>query len=144
MDLGTDSLKHKTSESATKSVRVTPTGNTIYSCSYTIVGVQKPDDGCGKGLMHKPGRGKGPAAPVQKSISKETTGSSSQPLRFKRTTKPPILKSCAIFEEDEEPAPPENPQITSLKNKIVNLCMDVRILKGQLDDRNIRATSLEH
>jgi len=94
--------------------------------------------------MRKPGRGKGPATPVQKSVSKETAGSSSQSLRFKRSTKPPILKSCAIFEEDEEPAPPEDPQITSLKNKIINLRKDVRILKGQLDDSNIRATSLEH
>ena len=108
-----------------KKLHVTPLGNTIYSHSYTIVGVQKPDGGCGKGLMRKPGRGKGLATPVQKSISKETTGSSSQPLRFKRTTKPPILKSCAIFEEDDEPAPPENPQITPLKNKIVNLREDV-------------------
>ena len=108
------------------------------------MGVQKPNGGCGKGLMRKPGRGKGPATPVQKSVLKETAGSSSQPLRFKRTTKPPILKSCVIFEEDEEPIPPENPQITSLKNKIVNLHKDVRILKGQLDDSNIRATSLEH
>jgi len=35
-------------------------------------------------------------------------------------------------------------RITSLKNKIVNLHEDVRILKGQLDDSNIRVTSLEH
>ena len=48
------------------------------------------------------------------------------------------------FEEDEEPTPPENRQITSLKNKIVNLREDVWILKGQLDDNKIRATSLEH
>ena len=41
------------SETATKSVRVTPLGNTIYSYSYTIVGVQKSDGRCGKGLMHK-------------------------------------------------------------------------------------------
>ena len=108
------------------------------------MGVQKPNGGCGKGLMHKPGRRKGLATPVQKSISKETVGSSSQPLWFKRTTKPPILKSCTIFEEDEEPVPPKNPQITSLKNKIINLCEDVRIRKGRLDDSNIRATSLEH
>jgi hypothetical protein len=94
--------------------------------------------------MRKPGRGKGPATPVQKLVSKETAGSSSKPLRFKRTNKSPILESCAIFEEDEEPAPPKDPQITSLKNKIVNLCEDVRILKGQLDDSNIRVTSLEH
>ena len=63
--------------------------------------------------------------PIQKSVPKETAGSSYKPLRFKRTNKPLILKSCAIFEEDEEPAPPKNPQITSLKNKIVNLCDDV-------------------
>ena len=49
-----------------------------------------------------------------------------------------------MFEEDEEPTPLKDPQITSLKNKIVNLCEDVRILKGQLDDSNIRETSLEH
>jgi len=134
---GADILKRKTSESATKSVRVTPSGNTVYSYSNIVVGVQKPNGGCGKGLMRKPGRGKGPTTPIQKSISKEIASSSSQPLRFKRTTKPPILKSCTIFEEDEEPAPPEDPQITSLKNKIVNLCEDVRILKGQLDDSNI-------
>jgi hypothetical protein len=63
--------------------------------------------------------------PVQKSTSKETAGSSSKPLRFKRTNKPPILKSCAIFEEDEEPTPPKDPQITSLKNKIINLHEDI-------------------
>jgi hypothetical protein len=74
--------------------------------------------------MCKPGRGKGPATPVQKSISKETAGSSSQPLRFKRNNKP-TLKPCAIFEEDEEPAPPKDPQITALKNKVVNLHEDV-------------------
>jgi hypothetical protein len=61
---GANSLKRKTPKSATKSVRVTPLGNTVYSCSYTIVGVQKPNGGCGKGLMRKPGRGKGPATPV--------------------------------------------------------------------------------
>jgi len=74
-----------------KSVCVTPLGNTIYSCSYTIMGVQKPDGKCGKGLLHKLGRGKGPTTPVQKSISKETAGSSSHPLRFKRTTKLSML-----------------------------------------------------
>ena len=89
------------------------------------MGVQKPDGGCGKGLMHKPGRDKGPATRIQKSVLKLIDDSSSQPLMFKITTKLPILKSCAIFEEDEEPAPPEDPQITSLKNKIINLCKDV-------------------
>lgn len=38
---------------ATNSTRVTPSGNTVYSCSYTIVGVQIPDGGCEKGLMRK-------------------------------------------------------------------------------------------
>ena len=118
--------------------------NAVYSCSYTIVGVQKPDGKCGKGLMCKPGRGKGPATPIQKSVLKETTSSSSKPLRFKRTNKPLILKSCAIFEEDEEPAPPEDPQITSLKNKIKNLCEDIRFLRGQLDDSKIKVKGLEH
>ena len=108
------------------------------------MGVQKLDGECGKGLMHKLGRGKGPATPIQKSISKETASSSSKPLTFKRTKKPPILKSCAIFEEDEEAAPLEDPQITSLKNKIKNLCEDIRFLRGQLDDSKIKVKGLEH
>ena len=119
-------------------------GNTFYSYSYTIVGVQKPDGKCGKGLMCKPGRGKGPATPIQKSVLKETTSSSSKPLRFKRTNKPPILKSCAIFEEDEEPALPEDPQIASPKDQIKNLRKDVRFLRGQLDDSKIMVKGLEH
>jgi len=94
--------------------------------------------------MRKPGRGKGPATPVQESISKEIVGSSSKPLRFKRTNKPPILKSCAIFEEDEEPTALEDPQITSLKEKIKNLREDVRFLRGQLDDSKIKIKGLEH
>jgi len=98
--------KRKTPEGATKGVHVTPSGNTIYSCSYTVVGIQKPNSACGKGLMLKPGKGKGPAIPVQKSVSKETASSSSKPLRIKRANKPPVLKSCTIFEEDEEPLPP--------------------------------------
>jgi hypothetical protein len=93
--------------------------------------------------MRKPGRGKGLATPVQKSVSKETAGSSSQPLRFKRNNKP-TLKPCAIFDEDEGPAPPEDPQITVLKNKVVNLRKDIRMLEGWLDDSNVRATSIEH
>ena len=119
-------------------------GNTVYSYSYTLVGVQKPNGGCGKGLIRKLGKGKGPAIPVQKSISKETDGSSSKPLRFKRTNKLPTLKSCTIFEEDKEPAPPEHPQITSLKNKIKNLREDGRFLRGQLDDSKIKVKGLKH
>jgi len=136
--------KRKTMESATRSIRVTPSGNTVYSCSYTLVGVQKPNGGCGKGLMRKLGKGKGLTTPVQKSISKETAGSSSKPLRFKRTNKPPTLKSYAIFEEDDEHAPPEDPQITTLKNKIKNLHEDVRFLRGQVDDSKIKVKGLEH
>ena len=94
--------------------------------------------------MRKPGRGKVLATPIQKSISKETVGSSYKPLRFKRTNKPPILKSCTIFEENEEPSPPKDPQITLLKNKIENLCEDVRFLRGQLDDSKIKDKGLEH
>ena len=82
--------------------------------------------------------------PVQKSVSKEIAGSSYKPLRFKRTNKPPILKSCAIFEEDEEPTALEDPQITSLKEKIKNLREDVRFLRGQLDDSKIKVKGLEH
>ena len=82
--------------------------------------------------------------PVQKSISKEIASSSSKPLRFKRTNKPPILKSCAIFEEDEEPALPEDPQIASPKDQIKNLRKDVRFLRGQLDDSKIKVKGLEH
>ena len=48
-----------------------------------------------------------------------------------------------IFEEDEEPAPPEDPQITSLKNKIKNLREDGRFLRGQLDDSKIKVKGLE-
>jgi ribosomal protein L29 len=106
------------------------------------MGIQKPNGGCGKGLLCKPGRGKGLAIPIQKAISKETAGSSSQPLRFKRKNKP-TLKPCAIFEEDEEPAPREDPQITSLKNKVADLREEVRILKAQLSDSNVKATSIE-
>ena len=96
------------------------------------------------GLMRRPGRGKGPAIHIQKSVSKETVGSSSKPLRFKRTNKPPTLKSYAIFEEDDEHAPPEDPQITTLKNKIKNLHEDVRFLRGQVDDSKIKVKGLEH
>jgi hypothetical protein len=67
-----------------------PSGNTVYSTSYAIVGVQKPDGGCRKGLMRKAGRGKGLATPIQKPVSKEIAGSSSQPLRFKRNNKPTL------------------------------------------------------
>ena len=136
--------KHKTPESATKSICVVPSDNTIYSYHYTIVGVQKPDGMCGKGLIRKARRGKGQATPIQKSVSKETIGSSSKPLRFKRTNKPPTLKSCSIFEKDEEPSPPKDPQITSLKNKIKNLREDVRFLRGQLDDSKIKVKGLKH
>ena len=94
--------------------------------------------------MRKLGKGKGPAIPVQKSVSKETAGSSSKPLRIKRANKPPILKSCAIFEDDEEPLPPQDPEITSLKNKITSLREDVRFLKGQVDDSKVKITDLGH
>ena len=40
--------------------------------------------------------------------------------------------------------PPEDPQITSLKNKIKNLCEDVRFLRGQLDDSKIKVKGLKH
>jgi len=82
--------------------------------------------------------------PIQKSISKETAGSSSKPLRLKRTNKLPTLKSSTIFEEDKELAPPEDPQITSLKNKIKNLREDGRFLRGQLDDSWIKIKGPEH
>ena len=108
------------------------------------MGVQNPNVGCGKGLIHKPGKRKGPAIPVQKSTSKKIARSSSKPLRFKRTNKTPTLKSCAIFEEDEDHSPPKDPQITSLKNKIKNLCEDVRFLRGQLDDSKIKVKGHEH
>jgi hypothetical protein len=48
---GADSLKRKTPESATKSVHVTPSGNTIFSHTYTVVGIQKPNGGYEKGIM---------------------------------------------------------------------------------------------
>ena len=122
-----------------------PSGNTIFSHSYTIVGIQKPDGGCRKGLMRKPGKGKGPAINLaQKSVSKGTAGLSSKPLRIKRVNKPPVLKSCAIFEEDEDPLPPQNPEITSLKNKITTLHEDVRFIRGQVDDGQIKIKGLEH
>jgi hypothetical protein len=92
--------------------------------------------------MHKVGRGKGPAILVQKAVSNEIAGSSSQPIRFKRTNKP-TLKPCAIFEEDEEPTPPEDPQITSLKNKVIDLREEIRILKAQVSDANVKSTSIE-
>jgi len=89
------------------------------------------DGECRKALMRKPGKGKGPVEnPAQKSISKETTGSSSKPLRIKKVSKPLVLKSCAIFEEDEEPLPPQDPTITSLNNKITTLRKQVRFLRG--------------
>jgi len=83
--------------------------------------------------------------PIQKSISKEIGGSSSKPLRIKRANKPlALLKSCAIFEEDEEPLPLEDPEITSLKNKITSLREDVRFLKGQVDGSKVKIIGLEH
>ena len=127
----------------TKSVHVTPSGNTIFSPSYTVVGIQKPDGGCGKGLTRKLEKGKGPTIPVQKSMSKETSGSSSKPLRIKRANKAPILKSCVIF-EDEEPLPPQDPTIASLNNKITTLHEQVRFLRGQVDDSRIKIKGLEH
>jgi hypothetical protein len=123
--------KGKTSLSAgtSSNIRVTPSSNTVYSTSYTVVGIQKPDGGCGKGLMRKLSRGKGSAIPVQKAISKGTTDSFSQPLRFMRKNKP-TLKPCAILEEDEEPTPPKDPQIISLKNMVTDLCEEIIILKA--------------
>ena len=95
--------------------------------------------------MRKPGKGKGPAInPAQKSVSKETVGSSSKPLRIKRVNKPPVLKSCAIFEEDEESLPPQDPKITLLNNKITTLHEQVRFLRGQVDDSRIKIKGLEH
>jgi hypothetical protein len=42
----------------------------------------------------------------------------------------PTLKPCAILEEDEEPTPPKDPQIISLKNKVTDLCEEIIILKA--------------
>jgi len=89
--------------------------------------------------MHKPPKGKGPVETVaQMSVLKETAGSSSRPLRIKRTNKPLVLKPCAIFEEDDEPLPLRGPTITSLNNKIKHLCQEVNILKSQIKIRDLQ------
>ena len=100
--------------------------------------------GAGRGSCANQEKGKGRPTPVQKSVSKVTARSSSKPLRIKRANKPLVLKPCAIFEEEEEPLPPQDPEITSLKNKITSLQEDVRVLRGQVDDSKIKITSLEH
>jgi hypothetical protein len=92
--------------------------------------------------MRKPAKGKGPTTLAQKSVSKDMGGSSSRPLRIKRVNKPLVLKTCAIFEEDEEPLPPQGPTIASLNNKIINLREDVRILKSQVADNEIKIRDL--
>ena len=93
--------------------------------------------------MCKPTKGKGPTTLAQKSVLKETARSSSGPLRIKRVNKPPILKPCAIFDEDEELLPPQGPTIASLNYKITNLCEDVRMLKSQVADSEIKIRNLE-
>ena len=100
--------------------------------------------GVGRGLYTNQEKGKGRPTPVQKSVSKVTARSSSKPLRIKRANKPLVLKPCAIFEEEEEPLPPQDPEITSLKNKITTLREDVRFLRGQVDDSQIKIKGLEH
>ena len=95
--------------------------------------------------MCKPAKGKGPAETLaQKSVSKETTGSSSEPLRIRRSNKPPVLRPCAIFEEEDEPLLPQGPTVTSLNNKITNLREDVRMLKSQLADSQIKTRDHQH
>jgi hypothetical protein len=124
-----------------KSSHVTPLGNTIFSSSYTVVGIKKPNGGYGKGLMRKPTpKGKGPAKTLaQKPVFKEMVGSSSKPLMIRRFNKPSCLRPCSIFESrDDVPLPPRGPTVTSLNNKIINLHKDVRILKGQLVDSQIK------
>lgn len=84
--------KEKAPESATlsKSIHVPPLGNTIFSSSYTVVGIKRPNGGYGKGLMCKSApKEKGPVETLtQKLVSKEMAGSSSEPLRIRRSTKP--------------------------------------------------------
>jgi hypothetical protein len=92
--------------------------------------------------MRKLAKGKGPAILTWKSVLKDTAGSSPGPLRIKRVNKPPVLKPYAIFEEDEEPLPPQGPTIASLNNKIIKLCEDVRILKSQVADSEIKIRDL--
>ena len=94
--------------------------------------------------MCKLALGNGMATLAQKSVLKETARSSSGPLRIKRVNKPPILKPCAIFDEDEELLPPQGPTIASLNYKITNLCEDVRMLKSQVADSEIKIRDLEH
>jgi hypothetical protein len=129
--MGAVGLKRKALESATpsKSFHVTPLGNTIFSSSYTVVGIKKPNGGYGKGLMHKPAPiGKGPAKTLAQ-----------KPLMIRRFNKPSCLRPCSIFESRYDVLlPPRGPTVTSLNNKIINLHEDVRILKGQLVDSQIK------
>ena len=94
--------------------------------------------------MRKPRKGKGPAIPGPKSVSMEIAGSSSKPLMFKRANKPPVLKSCALFEGDEGPLLPQDPTIISLNNKITTLYEQVRFLRGQVDDSQIQIKGLDY
>jgi hypothetical protein len=106
-----------------------------------VVGIKKPNGGYRMGLMRKPTpKGKGPAKTLaQKLVFKEMVGSSSEPLMSRRFNKPSCLRPCSIFESrDDVPLPPRGPTVTSLNNKIINLHEDVRILKGQLVDSQIK------
>lgn len=125
--MGTVGLKRKVPESTepSKKVHVTPSGNTIFSRSYTVVGIKKPDGRYGNALMRKPTpKGKEPVETLtRKSVSKETADSSSQPFIVRRFREPPVIKGPpSIFESsDDELLPPKDPIVTSLNNKIINL-----------------------
>jgi hypothetical protein len=110
-------VKRKAPESAAaqKSARVTPLGNTIFSRSYMVVGVEKPEGGYGMALLCK---GKWPTVSrTPKPVSKETAGSSSRTLR-----------PCAIFERDEEQPKPKGPTLTKVSDRITTLIGHVRDL----------------
>jgi hypothetical protein len=41
-----------------RGTRTTSSGNTVYTSSYTVVGIRKPDEGYGKGVIRRMDKGK--------------------------------------------------------------------------------------
>lgn len=133
-----------------KSSLVTPLGNVVYhsytttsskppsdplpSPHFTIKGVRKPEGGYGKVLIPK-------LTPKEK----EQAQSSCQPLRIQQVWMPTMVWRPPVpFEGDEEvEVKPKVPTIASLSAKIINLCEDVRILRGSLAESYVKIRDLE-
>ena len=75
---------------------------------------------------------------------KEQVESSSQPLRIKRVTTPTTVRCPpALFESDEEEAPPKGPTIASLSAANKTLGEEVRSVNARLAEGLIKIRDLE-